>query len=121
MIKKALKIIFGFLMIVILLTYIKLFINNFDKELPEIDFLNIGQGDASLIKLPNNRSILIDGGPDNLVIRRLGETLPFYQRKIDLIILSHPHDDHLLGLIEVIKRYKIGALIYMRQNEASAL
>lgn len=117
MIKKIIKIISGIAFLLILLTYIKLFISNLDKGLPEIDILNVGQGDASLIKLPNHINILIDGGPDNLVIRRLGETLPFYLRKIDLVILSHPHDDHILGLIEVIKRYKIGALIYMRQSE----
>ncbi|MEI6529519.1 MAG: MBL fold metallo-hydrolase [Candidatus Falkowbacteria bacterium] len=121
MIKKVIKIVFGALLITILLTYFELFISNLNKELPEIDFLNVGQGDASLIKLPNNKKLLIDGGPDNLVVRRLGETLPFFQRKIDLVILSHPHDDHILGLIEVIKRYKIGALIYMRQNDAPEL
>lgn len=121
MIKKILKIVSLLALLVILLTYIYYFIVNCENLVPEIDFFDIGQGDASLIKLPNHKALLIDGGPDNLVIRRLGETLPFYQRKIDLVILSHPHDDHILGLIEVVKRYKIAALIYMRQNEAPDL
>ncbi len=87
----------------------------------EIDFLDVGQGDASLLKLPNNKIVLIDGGPDNLVLKRLGENLPFYQRKIDLIILSHFHDDHLIGLIEIIRRYKTGSVIYMKGAESSWL
>jgi competence protein ComEC len=85
----------------------------------EIDFLDVGQGDASLIKLPNKKFILIDGGPDNLVLKRLGESLPFYQRKIDLIIISHFHDDHITGLIELMNRYEISRVIYMRGDEDS--
>lgn len=88
----------------------------------EIDFLDVGQGDSSLIKLPNKKIILIDGGPDNLVLKRLGEHLPFYRRKIDLIILSHPHDDHIIGLLEVIKRYRVGAIIYVgKENNPELL
>jgi len=79
----------------------------------EINFLDVGQGDSSLIKLRNNKIVLIDGGPDNLVLKRLGENLPFYERQIDFIILSHPHDDHIIGLLEIINRYKVGAIIYV--------
>lgn len=86
----------------------------------EIVFLNVGQGDASLIKL-NNKTILIDGGPDNLVIRELGKYLPFYQRRLDYIILSHYHDDHITGLIEIIKRYQVGEIIYMKGSPSSNL
>ncbi len=103
-------------LILAVLFYLKL---NLEKL--EIDFLNVGQGDASLIKLPNNKVILIDGGPDNLVLKRLGENLPFYQRRIDLIILSHFHDDHILGLIEVISRYRVGTIIYMKDGSSSKL
>jgi competence protein ComEC len=78
----------------------------------EVDFLDVGQGDATLIKIPDGPTILIDGGPDNKVLRRLGENLPFYSRQIDFIILSHYHDDHAAGLVEVLKRYKIHNLIY---------
>jgi len=78
----------------------------------EINFLNIGQGDAALIRTPHKKTILIDGGPPNkAVLRELGSVLPFWQRKIDLIILSHPHDDHFGGLSAVAERYKVGAVI----------
>jgi len=108
-------------LIVILLTVLYFFSIRNKINRTEIDFLDVGQGDASLLKLPNNKTVLIDGGPDNLVLRRFGENLPFYQRKIDLIILSHFHDDHLIGLIEIIRRYEVGSIIYMRGAENSEL
>jgi len=78
----------------------------------EVDFLDIGQGDSILIKTPMGQNVLIDGGPDNTVIERLGEVLPWWDRTIDLMILTHPHDDHVFGLIDVIKRYNVEKIIY---------
>lgn len=72
-----------------------------------VSFLDIGQGDAILIQTPNRR-ILVDGGPSpQILMNRLGESLPFWQRSIDLVVLSHPQEDHLLGLIEVARRYRV--------------
>lgn len=105
------------IVVIIFLLFLSMFFINSSEKRVEIDFLDVGQGDASLIKLPNNKIILIDGGPDNIVLKRLGENLPFYQRRIDLIILSHPHDDHIIGLLEIIRRYKVGAIIYVGEEE----
>lgn len=82
----------------------------------EVDFFDVGQGDSALIKIPGGPVILIDGGPDNKVLRRLGENLPFYRRRIDYLIISHYHEDHVVGLIEVINRYKVGKIIYAPGN-----
>jgi len=92
-----------------------------DSQEFKVVFLDVGQGDASLLKLPGNKIILIDGGPNNIVIKRLGENLPFYQRSIDLIIISHWHDDHIIGLIEVIARYKVKTLIYIDDADKNNL
>ncbi len=78
----------------------------------EVDFLDIGQGDAILIKAPFGQNILIDGGPDDSVIKCLGKNLAWWDKKIDLMILTHPHDDHVTGLIDVIKRYKVEKILY---------
>ena len=78
----------------------------------EVNFLDVGQGDAALIKTPAGRTILIDGGPDNKVLWRLGENLPFYRRRLDLVIFSHYHEDHVTGLIEILKRYRVKKIIY---------
>lgn len=80
----------------------------------KLSFLDVGQGDSTLINLSNQKIILIDGGPDNLVLRSLGKELPFYKKKIDAIIISHFHHDHISGLIEIFRRYKVGLLIYAK-------
>lgn len=78
----------------------------------ETDFLDVGQGDAILIKAPAGQNILIDGGPDKAVTKRLAENLPWWDKNIDLMVLTHPHDDHVTGLIEVLKRYNIKRILY---------
>ena len=77
-----------------------------------VDFLDVGQGDAILIKAPGGQNILVDGGPDKTVIKRLGENLPWWDKKIDLMILTHAHDDHVTGLIDVLKRYQVKRILY---------
>lgn len=78
----------------------------------EVSILNVGQGDSVLIKAPAGQNILIDGGPDKTVLRRLAENLAFWDRKIDLLILTHPHDDHLLGTLEALDRYQVKKVLY---------
>ncbi|MFA6393866.1 MAG: MBL fold metallo-hydrolase [Patescibacteria group bacterium] len=62
----------------------------------EADFLDVGQGDAILIKAPDGQNILIDGGPNSRLVERLSDVMPPWDKQIDLMILSHPHDDHVL-------------------------
>lgn len=78
----------------------------------EVDFLDVGQGDAILIKAPGGQNILVDGGPNKIAVKRLGENLPWWDKRIDLMILTHPHDDHVTGLIEVLKRYRVKRILY---------
>ncbi len=73
----------------------------------QVYFLPVGQGDATLIRTPYGKNILIDAGPDLSVVYRLGEELPFYERVIDVVILTHPDQDHILGLLEIINRYQV--------------
>lgn len=70
-------------------------------------FLDVGQGDGILIKTPENHQILVDGGPGNFVLGELIEVMPFFDKSIDLVVLTHPHADHVSGLIEVLKRYHV--------------
>ena len=73
-------------------------------------FLSVGQGDSTLIVTPKGKRILIDGGPDWSTLESLGTHLPFLDRHIDLLVLSHPNLDHLLSFPEIMKRYSIGGL-----------
>lgn len=78
----------------------------------EIAFLDVGQGDAVLIQTPFGQNILIDGGPDGSVIQKLEDELSWWDRKIDLMVLTHPHDDHVAGLIDVIGRFHVAKVLY---------
>ena len=77
----------------------------------ETIFLNVGQGDAILIKTPKNQTMIIDGGPNSKVLEKLGKYLSPLQKQVDIVVLTHPHADHVTGLIEVLKRYDISLLI----------
>jgi competence protein ComEC len=75
-------------------------------------FLNVGQGDATLIR-QGNLDILIDGGPSPQAIdTELGKRLPFWDRSIEMVVMTHPHADHLAGLVEVLNRYQVGEVLY---------
>jgi competence protein ComEC len=77
-----------------------------------VSVLDVGQGDAILIQTPNGQDILIDGGPSPRAISlALGEKLPFWDRTIDLIMLTQPQADHLTGLLEVLNKYDVGFII----------
>lgn len=74
--------------------------------------LDIGQGDAILVVAPSGRTALIDGGPDpERTLRELGRALPFHQRRIDLVVLTHPHQDHVAGLVDVLRRFRVGMIL----------
>jgi len=78
----------------------------------EVLFIDVGQGDAALIKSPQGHHILIDGGPGEAVLEKLGEEISFFDQSIDLVILTHPHYDHISGVIEAISRYDVENIIY---------
>ena len=104
--KKLFKILGSLLVLVFLL--IGFAVNSQqDRTKLEVDFLDVGQGDAILIKTPYEQNILIDGGPNSKVLSELGKNLAFFDKKIDLVILTHPHSDHVAGLVEVLRRYNV--------------
>ncbi len=74
-----------------------------------VTFLDVGQGDAIFITLPDGRQLLIDGGPSGTQLAwRLGQEMPFWDRSLDVVIATHPDADHLGGLVPLLDRYRIG-------------
>lgn len=71
----------------------------------------MGQGDGILIESPTGGRVLIDGGPNRRILSELGEVLPFGDRRIDVVIESHPDLDHINGLVEVLRRYEVGVFV----------
>lgn len=75
-------------------------------------FMDVGQGDSILAILPGGIKILFDGGPDKTLLSDLGKILPATDRRIDLVILSHPQADHFTGFISLFDRYEVGYFIW---------
>lgn len=72
-----------------------------------VSFLDVGQGDAILISR-GSQQVLIDGGPSpNAINPELGRQMPFWDRTIELVILTHPDQDHFTGLVEVLNRFRV--------------
>ncbi len=80
-------------------------------------FFDVGQGDATLLISPKGERLLIDGGPDQSVLSKLGTILPPWDRRIDAVLLTHPDADHMLGLISVLEFYDVQQ-VYVSGEEA---
>ena len=78
----------------------------------EVNFFDVGQGDAIFIETPEKYQTLIDGGPNSAILEKLDGELPFWDNSLDLIILTHPEKDHLAGLLAVLKRYKVKNILW---------
>jgi len=90
-----------------LFVYIRIYSKNDFRIL----FFDVGQGDSALINFENGEKMLIDCGPDNKILYKLGKYLPFWDRKIDYLVISHFDLDHYGGCVDVLKRYKVSQVI----------
>lgn len=79
----------------------------FEDGKTHIIFCNVGQGDGILINSPKGLHILVDAGPDNSILNCLSSHIPFWDRKISLMVLTHPHSDHMTGMVSVLSSYKV--------------
>ncbi len=77
----------------------------------DIFFLNVGQGDTTLIITPSGKQIIVDGGPNLSALEHLGKHLPFFDRSIDLMILTHPDSDHVTSFPEILKRFDVKQIL----------
>lgn len=93
----------NFLLLILLLLVLSVF--SIDESL-HIIACDVGQGDSILIQRKTTQ-VLIDGGPDKSVLDCLGRHMPFWDRQIEFIILTHPQEDHYGGLIDVFSAYEV--------------
>jgi competence protein ComEC len=86
-----------------------------------VSFLDVGQGEAILIQ-KGSQQVLVDGGPSPQALAlELGSKMPFWDRTIDLVVLTHPHADHLTGLVDTIQRYRVERVLYPESDYGSPL
>lgn len=107
------KIKYGIILLLLVLVVIIGYIVCFSVRSDELRviFLDVGQGDAILISR-GSYQMLIDGGRDGkLLLEKLGKYVPFWDRNIEVVLATHPDQDHIAGLIDVIKRYNVQTII----------
>jgi competence protein ComEC len=76
---------------------------------PTVTVLDVGQGDAILVEGSNGGRLLVDGGPDpDRLLVELDRRIPPWDRRLDAVVLSHPHEDHVAGLALLLERYRVG-------------
>ncbi len=81
------------------------------NNLSKIHMLNVGQGDSFLIESVDGTQLLLDGGRDATVLTELSKVMAWNDKYIDVVIATHPDADHVGGLVDVLKRYKIGLFL----------
>jgi competence protein ComEC len=73
---------------------------------------DVGQGDAIMLRTPRGHTALIDGGPGATpLLNGVGNNLPFWQHDLNLLVLTHPHQDHMMGLAELAERYHVDQVV----------
>lgn len=87
----------------------------------KVAFLDVGQGDSIYIETPNNTQVLIDGGADARVMRKLGDVMPWYDRSLDMVIATHPDKDHIGGLLDVVRAYDVSYFLSSKDEGSSKL
>lgn len=81
------------------------------SEETQLHFLNVGQGDSSLIILAGNIKVMVDAGPGSKVLGEVESSLSPGEKYIDLALISHPQLDHFGGFRTLLERYRFGAFI----------
>ena len=81
------------------------------SDILTVYFLDVGQGDAIFVDSPQHGRALVDGGANRKVLSELGKILPFADKRIDVIVGTHPDEDHIGGLPEVVNRYEVGIFL----------
>ncbi len=107
------KLRFGYIFLIILMGLV--FVWQYVTSIPDgklhITICDVGQGDSAYLRFPDGRDMVIDGGPGSQVLTCLGKIMPFWDRRIDSVVLTHPDQDHFKGLIDVLRRYQVGVFV----------
>jgi competence protein ComEC len=76
-----------------------------------VHILDVGQGDSILLVSPSGKQVLVDGGPDLSALSLIAQHMPFFDRSIDLLVLTHPNLDHLASLPQLLSRYRVARVL----------
>ncbi|MBI4098683.1 MAG: MBL fold metallo-hydrolase [Candidatus Magasanikbacteria bacterium] len=85
----------------------------------KLAFLDVGQGDGTLISFDSKTQMLVDCGPSRTVLQGLGRRMSFFDRTIEYLVVTHPDLDHYLGCIDVLERYRVERVWWTGRNNAN--
>jgi len=85
--------------------------NQKENDILKVIFLDVGQGDAIYIEAPNGAQMLIDSGADRDILKNLSKVMPYGDKSIDMIVLTHPDKDHIGGFSDVLNNYEVGSVL----------
>ncbi|HNW71333.1 MAG TPA: MBL fold metallo-hydrolase [Candidatus Paceibacterota bacterium] len=107
--KKYSLLIFTFILLFFAFLVIRADLQNSNKKF-SFSMFDVGQGDSLLIKSPSGVQVLIDGGPSEKILSALKKEMPAFDRSLDAIIITNPDQDHIGGILDVLKVYKVGTI-----------
>lgn len=89
-----------------------LFVSEFNRDSGlQVSFLDVGQGDSIYIKAFDKTDMLIDGGKNgDVLLQNLSSVMDSFDNKIDVLVITHPDEDHSGGLVSVVREYNVGAI-----------
>ena len=89
-----------------------LFVSEFNRDSGlQVSFLDVGQGDSIYIKAFDKTDMLIDGGKNgDLLLQNLSSVMDSFDSRIDVLVITHPDEDHSGGLVSVVREYNVGVI-----------
>lgn len=81
------------------------------KGVLKFEVLDIGQGDSLFIESPTGTQVLVDGGPNNNLSKQIGKVIPWYDRHIDMLVITNPDADHYEGFIKLLDKYSVDVVL----------
>lgn len=101
------------------LLWIRVFSTN--SSVLTFSVLDVGQGDALFIESPTGIQVLVDAGANKTVMKELGAVMSFFDRHIDMLVVTHADRDHFEGFIPLLKKYKTDVMLLSGTKSESAL
>lgn len=99
------------LLIIISIVLFSVILHEDRNSILTFEVLNIGQGDALWIESPTGFQVIVDGGPDNALMKEIPKVMPWYDRHIDMIVVTNPDKDHYEGFLSLLKKYKVDTVL----------
>lgn len=102
-----------FLVLIVLVSLILCFVvfREDRRGLMTVAFLDVGQGDSIFIESPTGVQVIVDGGPAKNLMREISKVLPFYDRSVDMIVVTNPDKDHFEGFIGFLEKYSVDVVL----------